>query len=168
VGKRPYTYPQNLSELRSRAARARWGPKDDHRRFWSKVNKEGPVVEGHGPCWIWTGAKSAAGYGQLRTGDTLFYAHRLAYEELVGPIPEDRELDHLCGNRGCVNPAHMEAVSHAENMTRWRGVPIDQCIRGHDLRQARINKRGVRVCRICMRDYMRARRARMKEEKHGY
>lgn len=72
-----------------------------------------------GGCWEWTGGRSAAGYGMIRDeGQVVVYAHRALYQLLVGPIPEGLELDHLCRNRACVNPAHVEPVTHEENMRR--------------------------------------------------
>lgn len=94
-------------------------------RFWTKVDK----TDG---CWLWTGALSN-GYGQvgIAGGATTEYAHRWAYEQLVGAIPRGMQLDHLCHNadascpggascahRRCVNPAHLEPVTNVENMRR--------------------------------------------------
>lgn len=67
-------------------------------------------------CWRWLGHCLSSGYG--RVGARGILAHRLAYEELVGPIPDGLEIDHLCRNRGCVNPAHLEPVTHVENLRR--------------------------------------------------
>src|SRR5699024_2450602 len=64
------------------------------------------------PCWIWQGRIDPKGYGRL--GWTL--AHRLVFEREVGPIPPERELDHLCRERSCVNPEHLEPVTHKENV----------------------------------------------------
>lgn len=85
-------------------------------RFWAKVDRSGD-------CWRWTGALARGGYGFAVVGsrdDPQRYrnAHRFAYELSVGPIPEGLELDHLCRNRRCVNPAHLEPVTHSENMRR--------------------------------------------------
>jgi hypothetical protein len=85
-------------------------------RFWAKVER-GPS------CWHWLGFRHKDGYGLFRVGSTkdhtrrLIYAHRFAYE-LTAVIPPGLELDHLCNTRDCVNPAHLEVVSHAENVRR--------------------------------------------------
>jgi hypothetical protein len=80
-------------------------------------------------CWNWTGALSRNGYGRFgpQAGLTVG-AHRFAYELLVGPIPEGLDLDHLCRNRRCVNPAHLEPVGRSENLARGataRGLAAD-------------------------------------------
>lgn len=84
-------------------------------RFWEKVEKRGPDE-----CWEW-GGTVADGYGRFREGgfgSSPVRAHRVAYKLLVGPIPEGLVLDHLCENRGCVNPAHLEPVTNRENLRR--------------------------------------------------
>ncbi len=77
----------------------------------------------HTGCWVWNGRLNDDGYGVLdlswrRGGPKSRSAHRLAYELFVGPIPDGLEIDHLCAVRRCVNPAHLEAVTHAENVRR--------------------------------------------------
>ena len=76
------------------------------------------------PCWQWQLAKTPKGYGWVwdRTGPAL--AHRVYYEAHHGPVPDGLELDHLCGERSCVNPDHMDAVSHAENCRRGRRAKL--------------------------------------------
>jgi hypothetical protein len=77
------------------------------------------------PCWVWTRARDANGYGALgRNGKTLS-AHRFVYEQLIGPVPDALELDHLCCNPACVNPDHLEPVTHRTNMERRRWNRLD-------------------------------------------
>lgn len=82
-------------------------------RFWDKVDKDG-----HDGCWLWTDATSWNGYGRFYTGSRVMSAHRLSYELAVGPIPDGLQIDHLCRVRACVNPAHLEPVTLAENIRR--------------------------------------------------
>jgi hypothetical protein len=72
-------------------------------------------------CWPWTGKHTAAGYGRalIDGAPRQRSAHTIAYELLIGPIAIGLEPDHLCLNKGCVNPAHLEPVTHAENTRRW-------------------------------------------------
>src|SRR5262245_22873769 len=87
-------------------------------------------------CWQWTGSLRRDGYARLcgDEGSRAIYAHRLSYERFIGPVPEDRELDHLCRNRGCVNPEHLEVVDRATNMARSvaRCSKLTHCKRGHE------------------------------------
>src|SRR5687767_10789272 len=75
-------------------------------------------------CWVWTGSMYRSGYAQIRMGGRggpLRRAHRVAFEIFRGPIPDGLELDHLCRVKACVNPWHLEPVTHAENMLRGDG-----------------------------------------------
>jgi hypothetical protein len=118
----------------------------------------------NGDCLLWTGAIASTGYGRL--GD-LRYAHRLAYELLVGPIPEGHQVDHVAArgrrSRLCCRPEHLEAVTQAENIRRQPNV-IDQlarthCPKGHPSDEANTRvRRGKRDCRRCHYDGLHARR----------
>jgi hypothetical protein len=119
-------------------------------RFWQKVDL---TLD----CWLWQGARNDHGYGMIRRDGAPTYAHRWSYEALVGPIPPERELDHLCRVRTCVRPDHLEAVSHRTNLLRARAfrddVPSTHCPRGHAFAGFNLYVRpdGRRACRACHR-----------------
>jgi hypothetical protein len=83
------------------------------------------IVDSETGCWNWQRAKTTAGYGTVTVDDKTRLAHVVSYESKFGPVPEGMELDHLCRNRGCINPDHLEPVSHAENTQRGRLGKID-------------------------------------------
>jgi hypothetical protein len=107
-------------------------------------------------CWVWQRARTKAGYGQTYVDGKKIYAHREYYEAYVADIPPGLVIDHLCGNRACCNPEHLEPVSFAENMRRTRR---DTCKRGHLLSEDNvyIAPDGERQCRECSRIRDRAR-----------
>lgn len=84
--------------------------------FWNKVQKSND-------CWRWIGRIESYGYGRFYFKGKLILAHRMAYELLVGEIKEGLQLDHLCRNRWCVNPAHLEQVTQKQNILRGVGAP---------------------------------------------
>ena len=69
-------------------------------------------------CWIYTGCLTSRGYGHIRFGKTMKMVHRVMFEHQKGPVPDGMDVDHICRNRACCNPDHLEAVSHKENVRR--------------------------------------------------
>jgi len=102
-------------------------------------------------CHLWTGAKQSKGYGSVANGvGGTMLAHRAAWEDEHGPIPDGLTIDHLCRNRCCVNVEHMELVTAAENTAR-ASRDVRFCIRGHEYtpENTLTNGRGWRYCRAC-------------------
>jgi hypothetical protein len=128
-----------------------------HDRFFSKVEKTDS-------CWLWTASKTPRGYGTFYFEGRNRGAHRVAYLLTKGAIPEGAELDHLCRNPSCVNPDHLEPVTHLENTRRGQvGLHMKEkaarsthCRKGHEYttENTRIYK-GYRQCRACGRDHCR-------------
>ncbi len=120
-------------------------------------------------CWYWTAASSKGpGYGVIRPTSSRkqLHAHRVMYELVAGPIPDGLQIDHLCREPRCVNPAHMEAVTQRVNVLRGTSPIAEQARRTHCLRgnhplsgdNLSVNKRGERRCRTCTRELEKARR----------
>jgi hypothetical protein len=110
-------------------------------RFWPKVQKAQPSdlsPNGWAGCWLWTASLNKAGYGQVNVGDTPRLAHRVSYEMNIGEIPSGLVIDHLCRRPSCVNPAHLEPVTHAVNCRRGikSKLTLDQVIEARRLRTA--------------------------------
>lgn len=145
---------------------------DPAQRFGTYVNTNGPTPStrpGLGRCWIWMRSTFRSGYGAFhpKHGQTVL-AHRYSWELQVGPIPDGHVLDHLCRNRACVNPAHLEPVSNTENLRRGKGYRLrngmdDSCINGHaytpDNTYINPNDNTDMRCRACSRDRDRRRAA---------
>ena len=143
--------------------------------FWRHV-PERP----EGACWIWRGGLMHNGYGRFNLPPTELKrpsaaAHRLAYELLIGPVPDSLDMDHLCRVRACVNPAHLEPVTRSENLRRSESTVIGSnirkthCIRGHSLTDAHIviTKLGIvkRHCRPCRKMHSANSYAKQRQKK---
>ena len=126
----------------------------DLRRFTRKYINTGP-----GGCWLWMYGKDLCGYGKFKLDGWMQMAHRVAYQHYIGPIPDGLELDHLCRVRGCVNPAHLEAVTHAENMARGAFAMRTHCPQGHEYAGDNLGlwADNARRCRTCRNARERAR-----------
>ncbi len=140
-------------------------------RFWSKVDKS------PNGCWLWVGSLSSAGYGTFnlgRRGDGYALAHRYSYESVRGNVPDGLVLDHLCRNRACVNPDHMEPVTNRENILRGQAPSAlvhhsGRCARGHERTEENTywHKSGTGWnCRQCRRED-RARQQRDRKAVHA-
>lgn len=142
-------------------------------RFWPKVDRS----SGPDACWNWIACLRKDGYGQIGNVGTgtggvkrlivegmprVPRAHRVAYELVRGPIPDGLTIDHLCRNRGCVNPYHLEAVTGSVNTLRGTAPSAlnaakTHCYQGHEFTDAntRIETNGSRTCKTCRNAYMR-------------
>ncbi len=125
-------------------------------RLWSRVDWQRAKQEG---CWTWTAGTTTKGYAKITSnteGSTL--AHRVVYELLRGPVPLDRELDHLCRNHACINPNHLRVVTHIENVRAGQAgkyqLAKTYCLQGHpyDEENTYWRRNNSRSCRTCRRE----------------
>lgn len=166
-------------------------------RFWAKVNRNGPTPEhnpGLGPCWLWTGTKFRNGYGlffvsAVHGSEKRALAHRYAYEQSVGPIPDRHDLDHVCHStdpecaggwtcphRCCVNPAHLRPATRRQNLLEGAGQTIPSrhaaktyCPQGHPYNEENTESYyGERRCRECRRAHIREYYQRNRAERLEY
>lgn len=175
-----------------RAAKAR-GWCHAHYTHWHRTGDPGPAFPerfpplvrfgqyavAQGDCLEWVGVRNSQGYGQFGVGRRHYLAHRWLYENVIGPLPRELELDHLCRNRACVKLAHLEPVTHRENMRRgvaavavWRSTASavaaysaqrraeTYCPQGHEWAAGNEyeSPQGHRMCRSCLRGRERERR----------
>ena len=113
-------------------------------------------------CWQWMGSKDTRGYGRIRDFNSkIVKAHRISYEYYCGDIPIGREIDHLCSNHSCINPEHLEAVSHRVNVLRGVGIAANYakrqtCSNGHLFSSNNtLIENGARRCKICRTEQLR-------------
>lgn len=132
----------------------------------SRVARLSKVDETSG-CWVWGGSKDKDGYGKVRVkfpnGRVAYLAHRMTFMHFVGDIPDGKEVDHICKNTSCINPAHLRLLTHRENVeagdykTHHRNAVKTHCIHGHaltaeNIRIQRHKNTVMRHCKLCAKD----------------
>lgn len=134
------------------ARKARWGNKTPLQRVVAKLL----IGPGLSPCWIWAGYCNRKGYGRFKVDGALMLVHRYTYHRFIGKaIPDGWTIDHLCRNRACCNPSHLEAVPHAMNCRRGSVATATHCKRGHPLSGNNLRVRQIatgrttRTCKAC-------------------
>lgn len=132
--------------------------KEEHRFL---RNYEAP--QSQSDCWEWKGRKQSRGYGMFSLRGSQYLSHRISYSHFVGSIPDGHVIDHLCGNRSCINPNHLDVATSRENTLRGGGptainARMTTCHQGHPLEgdnlQIKMHSDGLprRVCIACKRN----------------
>lgn len=152
------------TEVRGKPRRFIFG----HSSRLQRLNSQQFIIDEDTGCWIWQLGKNQ-GYGQLTVAGVAYRAHRYFYEQRYGPIPEGFTLDHVCRNRACVNPDHLEPVPNKVNVLRGTGITAinarkPACIHGHpfDETNTYVTPQGARQCKTCNRERQRAYEMRRK------
>lgn len=140
------------------------------------------IIDTVGWCWHWPQKTSINGYKSARFGkgrSNVMLVHRASYMAFVGPIPDGMVIDHLCRNRACCNPDHLEAVEFAENIRRGARSGVERCKYGHQYTSDNLiyqksgnGKKPTKMCRTCRNERFRKYRASgsagIKESKKKY
>lgn len=134
--------------------------------IWDKVSERAlPSEPDKDSCWPWPGSLTSSGYGKVSWYGMEYLVHRIAYQALVGDVPDGLELDHLCRVRSCFNPSHLEAVTHRENVLRGVSFAavhsqLTHCRQGHEFtpENTYVTTQGARRCRTCKAAHQRSRR----------
>ena len=119
-------------------------------------------------CWLWIGGLKPDGYARFNTRKT---GHQMSFEHWIGKVPEGKEIDHICNMRCCVNPKHLQAITHKENIAKSGAWEFNRkktnCPKGHPYSGDNLYVLGTnRQCKICRRAYVKAYRLRKKESCH--
>lgn len=130
---------------------------------WDRFREKFVIDESSG-CWLWVAGVDGRGYGRFSVGSTAHWAHRWAFEYLVGPVGDGLVLDHLCRVHSCVNPAHLEPVTCRVNSLRGSGAHMaitGRCGNGHEMTPENTYQEAMRRrCRTCRRERRRRMAAR--------
>lgn len=135
----------------------------DLTRIFSKIKIDLAIQFNGSSCWMWTASRTRGGYGQIKWRNKCVTPHRLLYAWLMHPLPLGKAIsviDHLCRNRACCNPAHLEAVTELENCKRGYGIGMvnarkTHCPQGHPYEGDNVfidKKHKQRLCRACKRE----------------
>lgn len=150
---------------------------EDLRRHTKDILRFFSKIDATKDCWNWTGIKNTRGYAEFKLNNKYVKAYRYSYELLIGDIPQGLTIDHLCRNRACVNPKHLDPVSLRENILRGNNPTAINfrkkvCLRGHVLKGKNIkikiaeNGSKYRLCQPCSRILKKNYREREKVKKH--